>query len=130
MKRILLIDDDHSICAVLKALLEDQGREVSVAENGKKGLAAFKTGPFDLIITDLVMPEKEGLETIREIRELSQTVPIIAISGGGRSDSRTSLRMAKIFGAAVALAKPFSLLDFSRAVDGLIGAPPPKQAHA
>lgn len=130
MKRVLIIEDDSVICSVLQSLLQDQGRFVALASNGKQGLAAFKAARFDLVVTDLVMPEKEGLETIRDIRALSRTVPIIAISGGGRSDSRASLQMAKHFGAAVSLAKPFSLLDFAKAVDGLIGDPPPKPAKA
>src|SRR3546814_19944010 len=76
------------------------------APDGKLGLAAFKAGPCDLVIVDILMPEKEGIETIREMRQLDATLPIIAISGGGKAMNVDFLTAAKAFGATATLAKP------------------------
>ena len=84
MARILIIDDEPTILLMLKKMLERSGYVVDMAINGKEGMELFAKFPADLIITDIVMPEKEGLETIREIKKDHPHVKIIAISGGGR----------------------------------------------
>lgn len=104
--RILIIDDDVVTREILNELLETEGYLPANAGNGKIGLKLHKKKPFDLIITDIIMPEMEGLETIREIRDISPRVKIIAISGGGRIDPSDYLSMAKKLGAHLTFHKP------------------------
>lgn len=106
--RVLLIDDDELVRATISNCLLSAGYEVAQAADGKLGLAAFKAGRCDLVIVDILMPEKEGIETIREMRQLDGALPIIAISGGGKAMNVDFLTAAKAFGATATLAKPFS----------------------
>ena len=108
MAKILIIDDDQMVSATIELLLLKAGHTVTLAGNGNLGVASFKASPADLIITDMIMPEKEGIETIQEIRALSPKVPIIAISGGGRTKNYDFLRMANKLGANEVLKKPFA----------------------
>jgi CheY-like chemotaxis protein len=108
MARILIIDDDPNLRRLLARILQSDGHEVIEASNGTDGLARFAAAPPALVITDILMPEKEGIETIRDLRRLAPAVPIIAISGGGVSQkSMKFLDMAAKLGATAALAKPF-----------------------
>jgi CheY-like chemotaxis protein len=105
---ILLVDDDEQFRSMLNEALTDDGYEVVAASNGQQALRLYAAQPTDLVITDLVMPEKEGLEMITEIKRLYPEVKIIAISGGGRSGAKHNyLQLAKAFGAQRTLAKPF-----------------------
>jgi len=108
MARILLIDDDDSVRKILRLTLVHFGHTVIEARNGKEGLELFPHAHADLLITDIVMPEKEGIEVLFELRKLHSPVKIIAISGGGRRDATEYLHMATLMGAAKVLAKPFS----------------------
>ena len=121
MRRILIIDDDHHILLMIKKMLERAGFEVDLASNGNEGLELFKRLPVDLVITDIIMPEKEGLETIREMKRLRSDLKIIAMSGGGKVSSDNYLNTAKIFGASKILTKPFSQKQMVSAVQDLIG---------
>ncbi|MCK5691702.1 MAG: response regulator [Bacteroidales bacterium] len=121
MQRILIIDDDHHILLMIKKMLERAGFEVDLASNGNEGLELFKKMPVDLVITDIIMPEKEGLETIREMKRLRPDLKIIAMSGGGKVSSDNYLNTAKIFGASRTLAKPFSQKQMVSAVQDLLG---------
>lgn len=123
MKRILLVEDEDDLRGMLRMFLEKMGYAVSEARNGQECVDTFKKEAIDLIISDLMMPEKEGLETIRELKRGNPHVKIIAISGGGRSDARDNLKMAKLFGATVALSKPFAFHDLATAVKDLVGEP-------
>ena len=123
MHRILIIDDDHHILLMIKKMLERVGYEVDLASNGDEGLELFKKLPVDLVITDIIMPEKEGLETIREMKRLRSDLKIIAMSGGGKVSSDNYLNTAKIFGASRILSKPFSQMQMVSAVQDLLGAP-------
>ena len=123
MRRILIIDDDHHILLMIKKMLERAGFEVDLASNGNEGLDLFKKMSVDLVITDIIMPEKEGLETIREMKRLCPDVKIIAMSGGGKVSSDNYLNTAKIFGASRVLAKPFSQRQMVSAVQDLLGEP-------
>ncbi len=120
MQRILVIDDDHHILMMIKKMLERADFEVELASNGNEGLELFKGIPIDLVICDIIMPEKEGLETIREMRRLNSDLKIIAMSGGGRVSSDNYLNTAKAFGAARALGKPFSQKQMISAVRDLL----------
>jgi len=123
MQRILLIDDDHHILLMIKKMLERAGYEVDLASNGNEGLELFQKEPADLVITDIIMPEKEGLETIREMKRLQPDLKIIAMSGGGKISADNYLETAKIFGASMVLEKPFSQKTMVSAVNKLMGRP-------
>jgi DNA-binding response OmpR family regulator len=120
MKKILIIDDEQVIRTLLTHLFEKYNYEVLEASNGNKGLALFKEHNPDLIITDLIMPEKEGLETIREIRKTDQDVKIIAMSGGGTASLGTYLKAAKKLGAQYSFDKPFKIKELLAAVQSLL----------
>ncbi|HWA26925.1 MAG TPA: response regulator [Lacunisphaera sp.] len=124
MSRILVIDDDSSIRIMLRQALEKGGHEVTVAEDGQKGLAAQKQAPAELVITDLIMPGMEGIETIMELRKRSPNLKIIAMSGGGVGKGADYLTMARKFGAARTINKPFSLGTLLQAVNEVLAESP------
>lgn len=107
--KVLVIDDDVLVRGALASALASQGHEVTDAENGKRGLEIFQQCPPDLLITDIIMPEQEGIETIVQIRKTNPDLPIVAISGGGRFGGVDFLRMARSLGADVVLEKPFTV---------------------
>ena len=109
MARILVVDDDMSIRALLREILEEDGHQVDEAIDGKQGVLCYRAKPADLVITDMLMPEKDGVELIMELQESFPDIKIIAMSGGGRGlDAQFSLRVAKDFGAVQQLEKPFT----------------------
>jgi DNA-binding response OmpR family regulator len=127
MARILVIDDDTEIRSSLKAALEDEGHQVKVAEDGLRGLDLVGRTAFDAVITDIVMPEVEGIETILGIRKIFPDLPILAISGeglaaGGRLDY---LEIARRFGATDVLRKPFSTQSLVERLEACLAAEPP-----
>jgi CheY-like chemotaxis protein len=111
MARIEVIDDDQAIRATIKLLLEREGHEVVLAQDGRQGLEQFQSGQFDLLIVDIFMPGMDGLETIRNIHHMQPDIPIIVISGYAFRTALESvpdfLDMAIKFGAASSLQKPF-----------------------
>lgn len=109
MKRILIIEDDLAYQKMLATALDNAGFEVSTADNGLEGCRKFKQEPCDLVITDIFMPEKEGFETILELRQLSVEVKILAVSGGGQFDAKEMLPMSMELGANAILEKPISI---------------------
>lgn len=114
MTRILVVDDEELARFTLREVLESAGYEVAEARNGKECVDRQRATPFDLIVTDIIMPEKEGVETIIELRQDYPTLKIIAISGGGRTRNLDFLKLAQQYGADGILAKPFTddqLLD-------------------
>jgi DNA-binding response OmpR family regulator len=116
MARILVIDDDEIMNEMMVQLLSESGYEAEGARDGSHGMTLLDTKPFDLVITDIVMPEKDGLETILAIRGRSPAVPIIAVSGGGRIGPEQYLQLARGFGAAYVFQKPFDSAPFLAAV--------------
>jgi CheY-like chemotaxis protein len=118
---ILLIEDDELLRSVLSAVLKQVGYGVAEAENGKKGLELACSLQPNLVITDLVMPEKEGIETIRELRHTRPEVPIIAMSGA--SAASQYLELASKLGARRTLLKPFKAEVLLLAVNDAIGPP-------
>jgi DNA-binding response OmpR family regulator len=117
MAKILIVDDEEQLRDVLKTVLQDEGHDVVEAGNGNAAMEQFRQTPTDLIITDIVMPDKEGLETIIDFRRTYPHVKIIAMSGGGRSSPQDYLDMAKKLGATEVIAKPFSIDDFLKCVE-------------
>jgi CheY-like chemotaxis protein len=111
MARILLVDDNAELRGLLRLGLEEAGHQVAEAGEGTEALRLYKEAPADLVVCDLFMPGKEGLETIRELRQ-SGDVPIIAVSGDGPAGTGSLLRAALLLGAARALEKPFDLTTF------------------
>ena len=119
MAKILVIDDDEQIRALLKRILESADYSVVTADNGVVGLKILAQDRFDLVITDLIMPEKEGLETIIEIKRDFPEVKIIAMSGGD-STGCDYLPMTKPLGANSCLNKPFGPDDIIKLVQELL----------
>ena len=120
-RQILLVDDDAGIRKVLRMNLEKAGYKVMEAGNGSEALKIQQKYPADLVITDIIMPEKEGVETILEFRREFPDVKIIAISGGGDLDSELHLGLAKQAGALFTFAKPVKREVLLEAVEELIG---------
>ena len=116
MSRILVIEDDIQVRRMLRITLEKAGFGVDVAENGRKGLESLVEHSVDLVVTDLVMPEKEGIETIIDIRREFPGLRIIAISGGGRRDFKGYLEQADRLGACRTFAKPLKMAEFVDAI--------------
>ena len=116
MAKIYVFDDEPSILLMIKKMLEKAGYEVDVALNGKEGMELFKKNVPDLLITDIIMPEKEGLETILELRRKYPELKIIAISGGGRISPSGYLPGAKLLGADMVFEKPLVPKEFLQAV--------------
>jgi DNA-binding response OmpR family regulator len=119
-QRILVIDDDEAVRLTVQLLLERQGYEIGCATNGEEGLDMIEAFKPDLVITDIIMPMKEGIETIREIRRLHPAVKIVAMSGGGRLTSVSVLELASKFGADDVVHKPFVSDGFIAAVRGVL----------
>ncbi len=119
-QKILIIDDEPYILMMLKKMLEKAGYDVDLASNGREGMELFQKEPAGLVITDIIMPEKEGLETIREMKRLSPDLKIIAMSGGGKISAENYLETASIFGATKIIEKPFSQNEMVSAVKELM----------
>ncbi len=107
-RQILVIDDEQSIRSLLRQVFERQGYQVLVAPNGDVGVQQFKENHVDLVILDLIMPEKDGIETIRELKSLDADIKIIAISGGGIIKPELYLKLARRFGAIYSFQKPIN----------------------
>ena len=114
---ILLVDDDVMVRETVKHILLSAAHDVVLAQDGKRALEAFAKSRFDLVVTDIIMPEKDGIEVIAEMRRLKPQVRILAISGGGRIGNTDFLQIAEKIGAAATIAKPFDPDDFLVKVD-------------
>jgi CheY-like chemotaxis protein len=124
MSHVLVIDDNPKVRSSMKEMLESFGFDVSVAGDGDEGLRHFRQEPFDLVISDIIMPKKDGFETVRALREITDDVPIIVMSGGSRiagdeiarQATRDALELAEILGATRTISKPFSPDDLLRVI--------------
>ncbi len=120
MARILVIDDDQVFVKLMVHALQQRGHEVEFATDGVTGSCAFACSPFDAVVCDMVMPEQEGMQTIREMRVQRPDVAIIAISGGLRFNRDASIDILAIagkLGADATLKKPFQLSELAAAVE-------------
>ena len=108
LKRVLVIDDEALARELIRRILEKEGYEIAEAVNGEQGVESFKSRPCDLVITDLVMPVKDGINTILEIRQLVPDLPILAVSGGGAIAKERYLNAAGYIDGVTTLAKPFT----------------------
>ena len=116
--RVLVIEDEEAIRNVITIMLEKEGCKITTAQNGKEAMKKFSTANYDIIITDMAMPEKNGVDTIIELRQLTPPVGIIAMSGVGSSDKL--LRLATAFDADMALKKPFTRDELVSAIKMVI----------
>jgi CheY-like chemotaxis protein len=123
MASILVVEDDPQVRAMLRLTLERLGHEVDEAPNGAVACEKFREHPFDLTITDIVMPKKEGIGTIIELRRERPDAKIIAISGGARGGPDIYLDTAEKFGAARTFTKPVDPKKLLKAVEELLGEP-------
>ncbi|HBI14597.1 MAG TPA: response regulator [Desulfobulbaceae bacterium] len=119
--RVLIIDDDEQIRVLLEQMMHWAGFEVMVAENGKVAMRLQRATPADLVITDLIMPEQEGLETISRLKKDYGGIKIIAISGGGRIGPEAYLPAALELGADKVFSKPFDVQEIVDTVREMLG---------
>lgn len=117
MARICLIEDDPTVRKVLYKVLSGAGHFVSAASNGREGLELMEHRDFDLVVTDIIMPEMEGIEMIRRVRDSKPDLKIIAMSGGGRVGNTDFLKIAKNLGADEIIYKPVTRTDFLETVN-------------
>ncbi len=129
MTRILVVDDEELVRETLCNMLEDAGYETIEAGNGVEALHVFDEHEVDLVVTDIFMPEKEGLETIAELRQKRPEVKIVAISGGGGDGNMDYLEYATRFGASSVLTKPFLREDVLRVVSAVLERPEEVRRH-
>jgi DNA-binding response OmpR family regulator len=120
MAKILVIDDEQMLRRTLRALLERAGHLVVEAEDGNQGLAQFDLQKPDLVLTDIIMPDREGVETIGEMLRRAPETPIIAMSGGGSRGGDLFLTLAKQLGASATLTKPIRQAELIAAVDAAL----------
>lgn len=125
MNRILVIDDDDAMRSLLRRTLERAGYLVVEASNGRDALRIVSSAQFQLVVTDLLMPEKDGIEVVLHLRRSYPGLPVIAISGGGRVPAGEYLEMARTLGASEILAKPFDMPVFLKTVERLLAEAPP-----
>ncbi len=117
MANILVIDDDVQILWVIRKILEKEGHKVISAPDGEMGLQLYQNAPFELVITDMIMPNKSGINLISDILQDYPEARIIAISGGGAIEAERYLQIAKSLGVAQTLTKPFSMQSLLEAVN-------------
>src|SRR3984893_17763949 len=130
MTKILVIDDDAIVRMTVEQILRDAGYEVLTAENGLRGMAVFRSEQPDLVITDILMPEQEGIQTIAEMRKAKPDAKIIAISGGGHGRMVDFLRMARALGAMDVVPRPFDLDQLLAIVENCLTGPNAATARA
>lgn len=120
-KQILIIDDDPQFRKMLRIMLEDDGYPISVAEDGEDGLRVFDAAPADLVITDILMPNKEGYETMMALKQRAPHLRIIAVTGGNPTMSLSNmLETAEALGADRVLAKPFTRSEILQVINELL----------
>lgn len=109
-KSILIVDDDETIRRLIIRLLEKEGYTAIVANNGREGLEKYDKSIIGLVITDIIMPDMEGIEFIISLKKLNPEIKIIAISGGGYLPASDYLETAKDFGVIESFSKPFDIM--------------------
>lgn len=123
---ILIIDDDAALNRTLSLMLSRAGYDVSTAAGGRKGLERLAAGGIDLVLTDIIMPELDGIEAIRRIRDEHPELRVIAMSGGGQIDKADFLHMAEALGADGVMEKPVRQEQLLKLVGTVMAAPPRK----
>ena len=124
MATILIVDDNSDIRTFLRRILSTTGHRIVDARNGKEAVALLQHDPADLVISDIFMPEADGLELMKDLRNLRPGLKVIAISGGGDYGDMDILRAAKMVGAFRVFTKPFHAGDMIAAVKEALGETP------
>ncbi|HKK43653.1 MAG TPA: response regulator [Bacteroidales bacterium] len=122
MPGILIVEDDLELREMLRISMARKKYTVLEAENGREAILHFKPSVTDIVITDLIMPDEDGLKVIMKLRELKPSIKIIAISGGGKVGPGNYLNLAKALGANAVFSKPFSISDLMIKIDELLQA--------
>jgi CheY-like chemotaxis protein len=125
MAGILIVEDDAELREMLAITLTRRKYTVMEAVNGKDAIVRFKPSITDLVLTDLIMPDEDGLKVIMKLRELKPSLKIIAISGGGKAGPGSYLNLAKALGADAVYSKPFSINDLISRIEEMIGVAEP-----
>jgi CheY-like chemotaxis protein len=120
--QVLLVDDDPNARKVLCKMLQRAGHHVIEGENGLEGIARLRAAAVDLVLTDIVMPAMDGIEFIKMARQLTPSLKVIAMSGGGRTGNQDYLQAASRQGANVTLHKPFTSADLQSAIEQCFNA--------
>ena len=120
MPGVLIVEDDKELREMLKMSLLRRNFTVLEAENGKDAITHFKPTITDLVVTDLIMPEEDGLKVVIKLRELKPSIKVIAISGGGKVGPGSYLNLAKALGADAIYSKPFSINDLTAKIEQLL----------
>lgn len=120
MAGILIVEDDKDLREMLRISLSRKRFTVLEADNGKEAILHFKPLVTDLVITDLIMPEEDGLKVIMKLREMKPDLKIVAISGGGKAGPGNYLNLAKALGADITVSKPFSVNDLIAKIEVLL----------
>lgn len=120
MAGVLIVEDEKELREMLKTSLLRRKINVFEATDGKDAIIHFKPSITDLVITDIIMPEEDGLKVIMKLRELKPTIKIIAISGGGKSGPGSYLKLAKALGADAVFSKPFSVNELISKIEELV----------
>ena len=123
MAKILILDDNLEMLELQAEHLRGEGHDVTLSTTGTSAVAGIKTGAFDLLVTDIIMPDMDGIEVIMSLRKHEPPIRIIAISGGGRINARDYLELASKLGVHGTLQKPFSGLELCLAVDRALQRP-------
>ncbi|MGH2570222.1 MAG: response regulator [bacterium] len=123
MARILLIDDDEQVRLMIRTMLERIGHDVVEAQDGVAGVEKFREAPADLVITDIVMPQKGGIATIVELLRDYPGLRIIALSGGGASRGTDYLEVARQIGASRTISMPVDMEELTETVGELLSQP-------
>lgn len=121
MQRVLIIEDETELREMIKTSLIRRKYTVFEASNGKDAIIHFKPSMTDLVVTDLIMPEEDGLKVIMKLKEMKPSLKIIAISGGGKAGPGGYLNLAKALGAHAVLSKPFSINYLISKIEELLG---------
>lgn len=129
-RRILVVDDEPEVREIVSTILRLAGYQIGGAEEGEEALRHLAAQPFDMMITDLLMPDKDGVETIRDVRKRYPGIKIVAMSGGGHVAKESYLKMAQLFGADAVLAKPFTREELLRTVAAVLDADSSRGASA
>ena len=120
MQKILVVDDDDLIRDLIYEILEPQGFNIILAENGNRAIEILSKESVDLIITDIIMPDKEGIETIIDIKKKLPNAKIIAMSGGGQLNANSYLSIAQKLGVSATISKPFDPVKFLNTVQNIL----------
>ena len=120
MARILVIEDNDAVRETFEIILQSAGHDLVVAKDGRDGLERLVSDPFDLVLTDIMMPKQGGVEVINQMRQSGHSAAILVVSGGARSARVDYLDLAKQLGADAVMAKPVKTLELLEMVDLLL----------